>query len=96
MLEKFLTLSVRGLVRGPAKSWVFTSGALALLRLVRKETGRRELVDISGTKPGDKIVIEHLSVTHKQQMKDEKRRKKADKRAKKDLKKAAKAAKHGG
>ncbi len=93
MLEKLLSLVVRGLVRGPAKSWVFTSGALALLRLVRKGTGRRELIDLSGTKPGDKIVIEHLDITHKEQLKDEKRRKKASKQAKRADKKAARAAK---
>lgn len=96
MLAKLLTLIVRSVVRGPAKSWVFTSGALGLARFAKKTTGRRELIDLSDTKPGDRIVIEHLHVTHKEQLKDEKLAKKATKRDKKAVKKAVRAAKRAG
>lgn len=95
MLSKVLTLLVRGVVRGPAKSWVFTSGALSLLKLVQRTKGRREIIDLSQTKPGDKIIIEHLSITHKEQIRDEKHAKKAGKKASKAEKKAVRAAKRG-
>lgn len=92
MLSKLINLAVRGVVRGPAKSWVFTSGAMALMKLVTNTTGRREVIDLSDTKPGDKIVIEHLSITHKEQLRDEKRAKKSAKKDKKATKKAVRAA----
>ncbi len=93
MFGKLLTFAVHLLVRGPGKSWVFTSGALGLAKAVRKGVGRHELIDVSDIRPGDKIVIEHLKVTHKDQLKDEKRRKKSDKRARRATKKAVRAAK---
>lgn len=93
MLSKLITLAVRGVVRGPGKSWVFTSGAMALLKLVTNTKGRRELIDLSDSKPGDKIVIEHLHITHKEQLKDEKRAKKSAKHEKKATKRAIRAAK---
>ena len=96
MLARLVSLLVRLVVRGPAKSWIFTSGAMGLLKLVKKTTGRRELIDLADSKPGDKFVIEHLSVSHKTQIKDEKRSKKAAKKvkraAKRDLRKATRVA----
>lgn len=93
MFVKLLTYAVRALVRGPGKSWVFTSGAMSLLKLVRKTKGRREVIDLSTSKPGDKFVIEHLDVTHKAQLRGEKVAKKTAKADKKAIKKAIKAAK---
>ncbi len=96
MLARLVPFLVRLVVRGPAKSWVFTSGAMGLVKLVKNTTGRRELIDLADSKPGDKFVIEHLSVSHKTQIKDEKRSKKAAKKvkraAKKDLRKAKRVA----
>ncbi len=92
MLARLVTLGVRGLVNGPARSWVFTSGALALMRFVRARTGRRELIDLSSSKPGDKFVIEHLDITHQEQIKQMKAEKRADKRQAKAAKRAERAA----
>ncbi len=91
MLSKILTWGVKTVVGGPAKSWVFTSGAMMLFNFVKKQTGRTEMIDLSNTRPGDKIVIEHLNVTHGQQMKEHKALAKADKRDAKHAKKQRKA-----
>lgn len=96
MFRRILTWAVRSFVRGPGKSWVFTSGALSLARFAKARTGRRQVIDLSRTKPGDKILIEHLPVTHKQQIKAEKVAKRSAKTAKKTEKKALKASSRGG
>jgi len=88
MLARILSFAVRRLVGGPAKSWLITSGSLAFFRFVKGRMGRRELIDLSKSKPGDKFVIEHLSITHKQQIKEMKSEKKASKRALKASKRA--------
>ncbi len=93
MLQRLLTFGVSKVVGGPARSWVFTSGAMALWRFISSQTGRRETIDLSNTKPGDKILIEHLPITHKQQIKQTKIDKKLDKKDLKTAKKAAKSSK---
>lgn len=93
MLRRLLTLGVRSYVGGPAKSWVFTSAAAMLFRLITKATSKKEIIDLSNTKPGDRIVIEHLDITHKQQIKGQKRVKKSDKVLLKEAKREKKAAK---
>lgn len=80
MLSRLVKFAIRRGINGPARSWIFTSGFMALFRFARGKTGRREVVDLSATKPGDKIVIEHLDITHKQQIKQIKAEKKAGKR----------------
>lgn len=90
MFERLLALGVRLLVKGPAKSWIYTSAALALIRSVQKKTGRQQTVDLSRTKPGDRILIEHLPITHKEQMKQFAAEDKAAKRAAKADRKAGK------
>ena len=90
MLTRIFKLAVGKGLGGPARSWIFTSGFMALFRFARNRTGRRELIDLSATKPGDKIVIEHLDITHKQQIKQIKAGKKSDKRTAKTEKARAK------
>ncbi len=90
MLQRLLTLGIQRAIGGPAKSWIFTSGAMALWRFVSSQTGRREIIDLSNTKPGDKILIEHLPITHKEQMKLEKVAAKDDKLAVKAAKSSSK------
>ncbi len=80
MLKRAVTWAVRSYVGGPARSWVFSSVALGLIRLVTKTTGRREVVDLSSIKPGQKVVIEHLDISHKKQIKQIKKDKKRAKR----------------
>ncbi len=89
MFRKLLVLAVRGTVRGPAKSWLFTSGALMAMRAIQSKTAKTEVIDLSKTKPGDRILIEHLDITHKQQIKSIKAAKKAEKQATKAAKVSA-------
>lgn len=102
MLTKLFKFAVRKGIGGPARSWIFTSGFMALFRFAKGKTGRRETLDLSATKPGDKIIIEHLDITHKQQIKQfkgekkaEKRNAKADKARAKQLKKELRRARKG-
>lgn len=96
MLSKVATFAVRRFINGPAKSWVFTSGAMMLMNVVKKQTGRRETLDLSSLKAGDKVVIEHLPITHKEQIKQFKRAAKDEKASAKVSRKSAKAAKKAG
>ncbi len=79
MLTRLFKFAIAKGVGGPARSWVSTSGFMALFRFARRRMGRREVIDLSATKPGDKIVIEHLDITHKEQIKQFKAAKKSDK-----------------
>ena len=90
MLTRFVKLAIRKGIGGPGRSWIYTSGFMALFRFAKNRTGRRQLIDLSSTKPGDKIVIEHLDITHKQQIKQFKAEKKAGKRSAKAEKARAK------
>lgn len=85
MFRRLLTFAVRSYVRGPARSWIFTSGAMLLWRAVTRAGGKKEIIDLSRTKPGDRYVIEHLDITHKQQIKDLKRSRRADKLSNKQV-----------
>ncbi len=89
MFRKLLVWGVRRSFTGQSKSVIMSSGALMALRMMKSVTTKAEVIDLSKTKPGDKIVIEHLDVTHQQQIKAQKRAKKADKRAAKDAKRLA-------
>lgn len=93
MLRRLLSFGIRSYVGGPAKSWVFTSGLALLMGMISKATSKTEVIDLSSTKPGDRILIEHLDITHKQQIKDQKRTKKSDKVLLKNAKRQKKAAK---
>ncbi len=91
----FSRLALRGLqsyIGGPARSWVFVGAFQLLLRYVSNQSGKREVIDLSGSAPGDKIVIEHLDITHGEQIKQIKKQKKADKRQAKIDGKAAQIA----
>lgn len=88
MMRSLLKLAVRGYIRGPAKSWLFTSGAMLLWRAVTRSSAKTELVDLSGTKPGDRLIIEHLDISHGEQMKQLKKDRKAERRALKSAKRA--------
>lgn len=81
MFRRLLVWGVRSYVGGPAKSWVFTSGAIMAVRVVRSVIGRRELIDLSSVKPGDTLTIEHLPISHKRQIKEIKRSKRQERKA---------------
>ena len=80
MFRRLAMWGIRAYIGGPAKSWVFTSAALLAIRLVKSVGGRKELIDLSSTKPGDTILIEHLPISHKRQIKQMKKEKRALKR----------------
>jgi len=75
MMRWLAQLGLNYYLKSPARSWVITTVATILLRLVRSTVGRRELIDISSIKPGEMIIIEHLPVSHKEQIIDEKKSK---------------------
>jgi len=62
-------------INGPGRSWLFTSAAMTLFRFARNRMGRRGVTEQLATEPGDKIIIEHLDVSHKQQIKQFKKSK---------------------
>ena len=74
MWLRLFRLALNAYTRSPARSWLITSVATVLYRMVRSTVGRREVIDVSSIKPGEMIIIEHLPVTHKEQIKEEKRR----------------------
>jgi len=89
MVNRLVIWVVRSYVGGPAKSWIFTSLALRLVKLARSAMGRRPLVDVSRIRPGETIVIEQLSISHEQQMKNMKQQRR---QAKRDAKREGRAA----
>jgi len=80
MLQRLLVWAVRSYVRGPGRSWVYTSLALWMVRLVRRVTGRRPVVERLSVSPGQNLTIDHLQVSHRSQIKDEKRAKRQARR----------------
>lgn len=73
MLQRLLVWAVRTYVRGPGRSWLYTSFALMLLRLVRRVTGRRPIVERLSVSPGQNLTVDHLEISHRSQIKEEKR-----------------------
>jgi len=80
MIQRLAQLGLNYYMKSPGRSWVITTVATVLLRMVRSTVGRRELIDISSIKPGEMIIIEHLAVSHEQQIKDEKKSKRQARR----------------
>ncbi len=89
MLVRLVLWGLRRYIGGPAKSWVFTTAAMFLWRLVRTNTGRQELIDLSSTKPGDVLLIEHLPISHKRQIKDIRKEKRQDRKLRRATRKAS-------
>lgn len=87
MLQRLLVWALSRYFGGKARSWMYVTGALFVVRAVRSVLGRRELVDLSNIKKGESIMIEHLPISHKRQIKELKRDKRKRKR---NLKKLAK------
>lgn len=81
MWRRLFQLAFGAYTRSPARSWLITTVATVLYRMVHKTVGRREVIDVSSIKPGEMIIIEHLPVTHKEQIKEEKRRRRRFRRS---------------
>ncbi|MGI9594939.1 MAG: hypothetical protein ACR2QK_02190 [Acidimicrobiales bacterium] len=88
MFRRFAFWAARSYFGGPAKSWLFTSAAMLAFRLAKSVGGRRELIDLSSIERGDTILIEHLPISHKRQMRD---MKKERRQARRDRRRAARA-----
>ncbi len=88
MIGRLVLWALRRYFGGPAKSWVFTTAVVMVARMVRSVVGRRELVDLSSMKPGQTMIVEHLPISHRRQIKDIKKEKRATKRARKAAAKA--------
>ncbi len=90
MIAKAVLWGVRRYIGGPGRSWLFTTLAMLGMRAAKSMTGRRELIDVSDVKPGQRLVIEHLPVSHKKQIKsikgDKKVAAKSEKAAARDTK----------
>jgi|GEM_PF-6136073 len=69
-------------------SWLFSTILMLVWKLLKKVFKRKELVDLSKSKPGDKFIVEHLPITHGEQIKQIKRDKKALKKKRKANKKS--------
>jgi hypothetical protein len=82
MLERLLVLAVRSYIKGPAKSWLFTTLALFALRRMRQTVGRQPVVETLSVKPGQTITVEGLQVSHQHQIKQTRREKRAARKAK--------------
>lgn len=92
-MERIIQWGVRRYLGGPGRSWLFTTLAVFGYRAVRSAMGRKELVDVGGIGKGQKIVIEHLSVTHGQQLKEEKDERRTAKKAKRSARRSARSIK---
>lgn len=93
MWKKVLALGVRRFVGSPGSAWIFTTAAFSFFSFVRNQFGRRQLIDLSNTRPGDTIVIEHLFETHKQQIKGERTVNRQERKLKRQAKQANRTAK---
>ena len=65
MSKKLLFWLLRIYFGGKQKSWLIVSVVALMLRVGKSLFGRSESVDLSKVKPGQRLVIEHLSTTHK-------------------------------
>lgn len=80
IIRTLLMWGVRSYVRGPAKSWLITSAAVLGLRFAQSAMNRVAMVEKTTIKPGDRFIIEHLEITHAEQITQHRR---ARRRAKK-------------
>jgi hypothetical protein len=73
MMQRLLVWVIRSYVRGPGRSWIYTSMALLLFRVARRVTRRRPLVERLEVSSGDNLTIDQLEISHRSQIKQEKR-----------------------
>ena len=92
-MERFISWGVRRYIGGPGRSWVFATVALLGYRLVRSVVGRRPVSHVAPVAKGEKVVIEHLPVTHGEQIKAERSQARAEKAERRLARKQARASK---
>jgi hypothetical protein len=88
MMQRLIIWAVRSYIRGPARSWIYTSLALGGIGLVRRLTGRRPVVETLSVAPGQTITIQQLEISHRRQIaelrRDRRRAKRAERRKRAD------------
>jgi hypothetical protein len=93
MLERLVVLGVGYLVRGRGRwsgqPWIYTTAALMALRLVRRVWGRRPVTETLTVGKGETFIVEGLSVSHRNQIRDIKQEQKQQKKVAKQQAKAA-------
>jgi len=92
MFLRAVLWSIRRYVKGPGRSWIYTMLATWGWRQVKKRTAKTALIDTQSLKPGTRLMIEHLPVSHRKQIKAEKRAGKAAEAEAKMARKAEKVA----
>jgi hypothetical protein len=90
MFIRLVRLIIRFYARGPARSSMYTAAATMVINGLRSLFGRQELIDVSNIKPGEVIVIEQLTISHREQIRQFK---KADRKAKRAARQDRRAAK---
>ena len=88
MLQRIILWGVRSYIRGPGRSWLYTTLTLAGLRLVRRIAGRRPVTETLRVKPGDKVTVEHLEISHRRQIKQIKRQRRRERLAERRARRA--------
>lgn len=73
MILKVALWGVRRYFKGPGGSWLYTWFAVLGWRAAKAVAGRREVVDAGPLSRGKKVIIEHLTESHGQQLREEKR-----------------------
>ncbi|MFV0259328.1 MAG: hypothetical protein ACK5PP_12875 [Acidimicrobiales bacterium] len=78
MLERLVTLIARRIGGGGARSVFYTAMAIRALRMIRKATRPKVKSEILAVAPGQRLVIDSLTISHAKQIKQMKRDAKAE------------------
>ncbi len=89
MIERAILWGISRAAGGPGRALVWTVIARRLLRVIRSTTGRRPVVDVGTIRPGQRVVIEHRTISHGKQIKQFKAEAKQAKQAAKRERRAA-------
>lgn len=92
MIRRLVYWGISRYSGGPGRAWVYTSIAELGLRASRRLRGRHPVRDTSKVKRGQMVVIEHLGVSHAEQIRSIKRDRRAAKRAARTARREARAA----
>ena len=81
MLERIVLWAANRYVGGPARSWLYASAGIIVLRWMRTHLGRRRVVEMRPLRVGERIVIEQLPISHQRQIKELKAERRAERKA---------------
>jgi hypothetical protein len=85
MLNRLVRLLLIRYAGGPARAALYLGGLSAARRILQP----KPLVESLRVRPGERYVVEHLSISHKDQIRQFKREEKEARRARKTARKAA-------